>query len=488
MKKLVLACCVLPPLLTPLGGGGAALATEVDTLVEKLVEKGVLTREEADALIEEAREETAEPEVAPEEEADTEEEAVADAEAAPEEAAEQETAKASFKLPKWVSRIHPMGDLRLRWDTQVQDKNETGKEPQNDTRNRGRFRLRFGAKADITESVEVGLRMVSGSGFQNTTNQSFDDQFRGKPLFFDLAYAKWEALENLTLTGGKYENQIFTTPLVWDPDVNPEGFAQALSYGAHERVDLFANFGQWLVEEIKSENSDTAMLAFQLGAAVQASERVSIKLAGGYYEFLNLDAIATPDDPTDSEEWIGYNNTHGQLMIFDAEEKLLNDFGTLEVQLKVAFEDVLPVPFSIFGSYINNFRADIDELLTEGVAYTDGEGNTSDPAVLAGYGSDDRETGWLVGFDVGRKKGRGDWYAYYWYQVLEDYAFPAVFVDSDFHDGGTNNRGHKLHARYYLLDRVSLQATAFLTERDDESVFGKYDEDRIQLDIVLKFP
>lgn len=483
MKKLILGFCVLPLLLTPLDGGGAAFATEVDTLVEKLVEKGVLSQEDADALVEEAREETAEAEVAPEEKA------VAEAEAAPEEAAEQETAKASFTLPGWVTKIHPHGDLRLRWDTQWIDKDEGS-----DTRNRGRFRFRFGLKSDITETVELGFRLVSGSGFQNTTNQSFDDQFRGKQVFFDLAYAKWKALEdwkaleNLTLIGGKYKNQMFTTPLIWDPDVNPEGVAETLSFRAHERVDLFANLAQSLVEEIKSENSDTAMLMFQLGTTVQASKRVSIKLAGGYYEYLNLDAIGAPSDLRDSEEWIGYNNNHGQLMIFDAEEQLLNDFGTLEVQLKVAVEDVLPVPFSIFGSYINNLRADIDELVTKGVAYMDNEGNTSNPAVLAGYGSDDRETGWLVGFDVGRKKKKGDWYASYWYQVLEDYAFPAVFVDSDFHGGGTNNRGHKLHARYYLLDKISAQATAFLTERDDESVFGKFDEDRIQLDIVIKFP
>jgi polyhydroxyalkanoate synthesis regulator phasin len=112
MKKLILGFCALPLLLAPLGDGGAALATEVDTLVEKLVEKGVLSREEADALIEEAREETAEPAVAPEEKA------VPDVAAAPEEPAEEETAKASFTLPKWVSRIHPFADLRLRHDTQ----------------------------------------------------------------------------------------------------------------------------------------------------------------------------------------------------------------------------------------------------------------------------------------------------------------------------------------------------------------------------------
>jgi hypothetical protein len=109
----------------------------------------------------------------------------------------------------------------------------------------------------------------------------------------------------------------------------------------------------------------------------------------------------------------------------------------------------------------------------------------SDPSDLAVYGNDDRETAWLLGLSVGKKKKKGDWYAKYHYQELEDYAFPAVFVDSDFHGGGTNNRGHYVNCTYLLTDNIQAKATGFFTQRDRENKDGKKDEDRVQLDIVI---
>ncbi len=121
----------------------------------------------------------------------------------------------------------------------------------------------------------------------------------------------------------------------------------------------------------------------------------------------------------------------------------------------------------------------------------DGDGTKditdTDPAKLKKYSGDDRYTGWLIGLSVGNKKKKGDFYAKYHYQELEDYAFPAVFVDSDFHGGGTNNKGHYIHGRYFLADNIQARATGFFTKRDDESKDGKKDEDRVQLDIVIGF-
>ncbi len=64
----------------------------------------------------------------------------------------------------------------------------------------------------------------------------------------------------------------------------------------------------------------------------------------------------------DTTEFLGYNHKHGQQMIFDNDKKLLNEFQCWELAAKVKIKDVLPVPFSIFGNYIINKGADIDEL------------------------------------------------------------------------------------------------------------------------------
>lgn len=469
MKKLIYLSWVLSIFLIPFDNSNSALAGEVDILIKKLVEKGVLSPSDAEGLVKEIQKESAK-----------EKEAVK--EVAPETAKEvvkEEGAKGGFEIPKWVTKIKPFGDLRLRHDTQWKDKDSGS-----DTRNRERFRLRFGMKSQVSKNTEVGVRLASGSGFQNTTNQSFDDHGRGKNIFIDRAYANWKACKYFTLMGGKHKNHLLTTPLVWDPDVNPEGFAQAFNFGISDNVSLFANFGQWFIQEVSTENSDPTQLTFQMGTEIKPNKDFSLKFAATYHSFLNMDRISHDDDDIDDKEtFIGYNNAYGQQMVFDSNEQLVNEFGCLELGLKAEFKKFLPLPFSIFATYIQNLDADMDELTSKGVANTD-----TDPADLLAYGGDDRDTGWLVGFDFGNKKKKGDWYMKYHYQILEDYAFPAVFVDSDFHGGGTNNKGHYIHSRYLLTDNIQLRGTGFLTEREDERVLGKFDEDRIQLDVVITYP
>jgi len=438
-------------------------------LINKLVEKGMLSVSEAQELLTEMQKEN------DRQKAEIKQVAV--------EAAKEEAKTTKVKLPKWVERIKLSGDLRLRHDTQWRTEKKPGKDEEKYHRNRERFRLRLGMRAKTTETTEVGVRLASGSGYQNTTNQSFDEHGRGKEIFIDKAYASWQPADFLEITGGKHKNPLFTAPLVWDPDVNPEGVSESLKFDITDNVGIFANLGQWFIEElnVKDTNSDPTLLAYQLGSVIKVADNIKFEFAATYYDFLNMDTVEY-GDLTDTASFIGYNHKHSQQMIFDSDEKLLNEFGCWELGAKLKIKDVLPVPISLFGSYVKNQEADIDELMEKGVDPGD-----SDPAKLEKYSGDDRDSGWLVGLSVGNKKKKGNWYAKYHYQELEDYAFPAVFVDSDFHGGGSNNKGHYVQGRYFIRDNIQARATGFFTKREDESKDGKKDEDRIQLDIVIAF-
>lgn len=372
------------------------------------------------------------------------------------------------------------GDLRLRFDTQRRDEGPGQKDID---RRRWRYRLRFGLAAKLQDNVKVGIRLASGSGFQNTTNQSFDGHARGKDIFIDRAYASWAPTDQLTITGGKHKNPFFTSPLVWDPDVNLEGASFNLSHDFDE-IEFFGNATLFVVEELdlkQESNADPVMGGYQGGVVFKPADDVSVKLAATYYNFWSLDRY-TSDGIDDKAKFIGYNQTHGQQMIFDADDQLINEFNCLELGAKIKLKDVAPMPVGLFGYYLVNKDADIQELRRNGVANTD-----SDPADLDAYGDDDRDTGYQVGFEMGTKKEKKDFYIQYFYQVLEDYAFPAVFVDSDFHGGGTNNRGHRFKTNYYVANNVYFQGVFYVTERDDKSKDGKKDESRAQLDVVFKF-
>jgi len=391
----------------------------------------------------------------------------------------QNQARAEENYLKVLEKMKFKGDLRLRHDTQWRETDD-----EEYSRNRERFRLRFGVKAEPTENTDVEFRLASGSGFQNTTNQSFDGHATGKDLFIDLAYASWEPADFFRITGGKHKNPLFTFPFVWDPDVNPEGLSETVKLDASDAFGIFANFGQWFIEELdlKGESdSDPTLLVYQLGLEVKPSKKMKFQIAGTYYDFMNFDTISY-DDLSDKASFQGYNHQHSQQMIFDSDEKSINEFGCWELGAKLKFKEILPVPFSVFGDYVVNNEADIDELIEKSVDPGD-----SDPGDLLAYGDDNRDTGWLVGFDLGNKKKKGDWYLKYFYQELQDYAFPAVFVDSDFHGGGTNNEGHYIHSRYLMTDNIQARATYFSTGRENEDKDGHKDENRIQLDIVLNF-
>jgi len=346
---------------------------------------------------------------------------------------------------------------------------------------RWRFRFRPGLKVKITDTVEGGLRLATGSGFQNTTNQSFSDFGRGKNIFIDQAYAQWKPKDEVMIVGGKYKNNLWSTSLVWDPDVNPEGAAQSFSYDINDKVAAFTNLNQFFLQELSKAPNDPTLLSFQAGATIKAHEKVNLKLGATYYLFVNMDGF---DDGGlgDDEEFVGYNQNAGQQMIFDSDGNLVNRFRSVEANAEIGLKDVLPIPASIFGGYVVNTAADTADLLARGV----GDG-VSDPADLLAYGGDNRDKGWVVGFTLGNKKKKGDWYITYQYQELEDYAFPAVFVDSDFHGGGTNNKGHRIGGRYFLHKNIYASATGYLTKRQDERKDGKKDEDRVQLDLVFKF-
>ncbi len=460
---LVGLCFVL---FTPVQGG------TVDKLIGLLTQKGLITETEAAGLRAELVRETAcTPEVTMELSAGEDGQvpqaprfgqsapAASDSGVTTVPAAAPDTGPASTGKDSMTisvgEKVRFGGDLRLRYD--YQGRSFGSGQPDHD-RGQPRFRLRFGFEAEPLENLEIGARFASGSGFQNTTNQSFDDHARGKQIFIDRAYASWKPHRAFTLVGGKQENPFFTTPLVWDEDVNIEGLSELLQWKG-EQVGLFANVTQFVVEEVN--NGTTAlpwMVGAQVGISGKPADGVSVRFGATFYNFMNLDLLS-PQGIGDSTTFVGYNQAYGQQMVFDNRGRLLNEFRDTEVNGTVTFQKVLPFPVEFFGAYLKNHAADITKLRVNGVAVPG-----SDPARLLAYGNDNRDAGYQFGVALGNRGHKKDVNVQYLYQALEDFAFPAVFVDSDFHGGGTNNRGHRLRVHYYFNNRIYFQNVLFFTQ------------------------
>jgi len=340
----------------------------------------------------------------------------------------------------WIDALKISGDLRLRHESFL-------KNPDPD-RHRERFRLRLGSEIGIGD-FSIGLRLASGTGETTSTNQSFDGLFSQKALWIDRVYLRWQAAPWLSVTGGKIPNPFFTTTLgdgVWDSNINPEGFAEQITWATSERSAVFLRLGQFVLDEDSKDNNDQWLLAQQIGGTIQPGDQTAFTLAVGYLDFLNV-------TEGDFGAAVQEGNTR------DAAGNLVYPFRVLHVLAEAATQ-VGALPMVIAADYIKNMA--------------------------------DPETGKSTGFDVGLRLGKAknpnSGEVAYIYKHLEDDATVADLANSDFGDGGTNRKGHILSGTWQVTAWGQAKATVYLTKVEDETrPPGRDDIRRIQLDWIMKF-
>lgn len=401
-------------------------ASESEILLKKLVQKGILTEQEAREIRDEVAQETA-----------REQAAVPPApQPAPAAVSKEDVQKA---LPEWLKSWKWSGDLRLRHETQR-------REPATD-RNRERFRLRFGFTAKPWEPLEIGVRLATGaSGDPVSTNQSFTDTFDKKSIFIDRAYGKYIPWEGLALTGGKMDAPFHTvSETVWDADVTPEGAALQAWAPSDWAVRPFGNFGAFQIAELNGDAGDPGLFGAQGGAEAKLPLLNSTwKSSVGYYDFTAIEGRATS---TVTNAPAGNATT--------AAGAFRDDFNLVSVASELTLPDLLSRPVTLFGDWTHN------------------EGATDDDGA------------WVAGLRVGKVTEKlGSWKAFYFYKRVEPGATFGAITDSDFGGGGTNHRGHRMGVEVGLNKHVSAAVTY---ARTDEVEGSQNRVDTFQIDANIKY-
>lgn len=331
----------------------------------------------------------------------------------------------------WTDRIQLSADIRDR----LEYIDERGK----DVRSRNRIRFRLGANAKINNDLNLGFRLASGGDDPTSTNQTLDDAFSTKDIRLDLAYFDYKLNDDLTLTGGKMKNPFYKpakTPVLWDGDLNPEGFA--LSYDNNGWLGTLVGFS---VDERKAAN-DVLLYGGQMTKSFDF-DGASLVAGLGYYDYQELQGSVPLFD----------GKARGNTL--DANGTIAHDFniveGLLEYKTKLADQH-----FSVFATYYENTEAD------------------------------DLNRAYALGFGLGKVKEAGSWSLGYSYLDVEADAVYALFNDSDFGGGETDSKGHILKAGYGLRKNMSLGMT-YISSEQDQSKTTQTDYDRLQLDLAIKF-
>jgi Putative porin len=166
-------------------------------------------------------------------------------------------------LTDLAGRFRFTGDVRVRGENYTQIGIPD--------RNRARIRVRLGLEGQLSQDFTGGVALATGSlGDPTTTNETLTNAFDRKTIALDKGYitfnpvaAKW-----FSATGGKFAYLWQRTSVTGDPDLNPEGFDQKLSFDF--KHGFVKNFTVQALELLYSESS-TGQDSYVLGAQAQAT-------------------------------------------------------------------------------------------------------------------------------------------------------------------------------------------------------------------------
>jgi hypothetical protein len=405
-----------------------------------------------------------------------------------------------WKLSTSVTEMELYGDVRLRYQYNGGETDNTpvaapgaGIAGTHDwqERERERYRLRLGLRGTLMDDWFFGVRLETGQN-DRSTNVTFGDDTSlssaggGGPfakgsdgINVGQAYAGYKGFPGVTLTAGKMPNPLVSTRMVWDPDINPEGLAEqwkhTFVFGGEPppppvsskdgkavvppppsepflKLDLFANFGQFVYDDANPENplgaratttanggsqlvpnTDAFLLAWQVGARFNFPHSFYFQFAPTLYNY-------TGNGDTFNVHYVGGDPHLTNAASLATNQTGINSLLVFDMPVEFGWK-AWGIPMRIFGDFATNFEGD-------------------ERAAAAGQpGQGSQRYAYQAGLGIGQLKKAHDWQLDVWYQNAQQFALDPNLIDDDIFNGQLNMQGIAAQATYNLTAAVNLQLT-----------------------------
>jgi hypothetical protein len=508
------------------------LRNTVVNLLQTLVERGVLTREQAEAMVSAAQQKAA-ADAAAVAAQEKEEEGAVRVPYVPEfvreeirkqvmtdltpqvtkeivQQARDEQWGVPAALPDWVKRVRWTGDIRVRGqgDIYATDNTENAYLDFNAVNDAGgvvragpraallnvtedrramRARVRLGLESELGWGWNLGTRITTGNLRDPvSTNQTLGNTGNRYQTGFDLAFLRWSGNSAtgrhvLNFSGGRITNPWLSTDLVWDNDLTFEGVAANYRLGLM-RDDPYSHFafltvGAFPVQEVELTSDDKWLYGAQLGFDWRFDGGSRARFGIAYYHYDNVTGKrnAFEDDLLDytAPQFMQRGNT-----VYDIrnDDDRTTNLYALAAQYRLA-NATLGLEWkvsdhyrvSLTGDYVKNLGFDVEEVLARTSFLL--------PKQVEGYQAE-------LSFGAPTLARNGAWRAYLGYRYLEADAVLDAFTDSDFHLGGTDAKGYFVGADFAFTQRVFARLRYLSANEIDGPPLGI---DVVQLDLNASF-
>jgi hypothetical protein len=516
------------------------LRNTVVNLLQSLVDKGLLTREQAEQLVKRAQDKAS---------ADAAAEAAKKAAVAKEEQnavrvpyvpqivkdeiskevaaqvqpavvadvvkeAKEEKWGIPAALPDWLSRVRVFGDVTVRGqrdlyaDDNSRDQildfnaiNQAGGIAKttypflNTTQDESRLRLRarFGIEGDLSPNWRAYVRLASGSltdpGSESQTEGTYSERYT---VGIDQAYIVWDSnsgnnLSAITAQAGRFGNPWFSpTELIYARDLSFEGVAGTVRLGwgdgGADRSHVYAIAGAFPMLQVPLENQDNKWMAgAQLGTNLRWADGAQhLRIGIAYYDFMHVTGEENTPDSTllnyTAPAFIRFGNS-----VFDIANST-EPAGSVNLFALAAHFRLVDVAANYelkFHRYSLALTADA----VRNIGYNEAQveeltGQTMPSAENKGY------VGEVSFGDPVPDDGFGKWRAAIGYRYVKRDAVIDAWTDADFHEGGTNAEG------YYLWTSMGIVKNVWVRLRylsGNEIDGPRYGVDIWQLDLNARF-
>ncbi|NMG48671.1 hypothetical protein GO613_11195 [Azoarcus communis] len=510
------------------------------SLIDALVESGVLSRDKADALLKQAQQQAAAtrsqpaggpapvrvpyiPESVRAEIRDQLRHEIT-AQARAERWAEPNA------IPEWVSRLQWEGDIRVRYQHEYFDGGNTpagayrlddltfydpsatrfvdagseaasGRATGNTSEDlqRWRIRARLGLLANISPSVSAGVRLSTGNTQDRvSTNQTLGQNFNKYSFLVDRAYLKLDPVEWFSASLGRIPNPWFSTDLVWDEDLSFEGLAATFRKPAQAgQLQPFATVGWFpLRSDAPPDTESRSLTGIQLGVDWSPGRDTRVRAGFAQYRYHGMEARPDPYDAL-GNRLSGWGSTVYGAGLRGKGNTLVSTNDYL-YDTPATVDDVNWGLASRFAPQVLTVAADLAHFdpwhvllsaeYVRNTAFSRGEIFRRTGLRL----SDGSNTAYLFRVAVGALavREKGEWQASLSYRRVGSDAVLDAFTDSDFGLGGTNLKGYTLGFNYGLDRNTVLGLRWMSADTIDSPTLAdghRFGVDLLQIDMSVKF-
>jgi hypothetical protein len=414
-------------------------------------------------------------------------------------------------LPDWLERIRFEGDLRLRLQQELFDRNNTpaaffqaqgapgnpayAPDLTNTTEDRTRLtlRARFGLLAQVGQNVQAGFRISTGSlTSPASTSQTLgggNNNFNRYTVGLDRAYLRWRPETWLQFDGGRMPNPFFATDLVWAEDLAFDGVAATVRRRLTDRFLGIATIGAFPLQELEGSKRDRWLTGVQVGGEWTLNEETRVKFGVAQYHFRSIEGVPEAAGSLGTalygiSEYRRNLRQKGNTLFNIADPLaaapnnvlwgLASRFAPLNLTASAEFAQFDPVYITVSADYVKNLGFDRSEIRAR-----------------TGIDLEARTAGYQYRAQVGDRALRNarDWQVFGAVRRLERDAVPDGFTDTTWNLGGTNYKGWSLGASYGL-DRnawATLRWTSTRALTYPGGPWAPFAVDIVQLDFNARF-